>query len=64
MKNQDYTKPQPLNELEITRDTFTFEEYATIREALFFLENRPRPRNLRNLIMKLDRLFLPLQNSR
>jgi hypothetical protein len=56
--------PQPLNELQITGDTFTFEEYAIIREALFFLENRPRPRNLRNLIYKLDKLFLPLLDSR
>jgi hypothetical protein len=42
----------------ITSDSFTYHEYRLIREGLLFMETRPRPSDLRNLIIKLDRLFL------
>lgn len=60
MNKPDISTPAPI-ELVITSDTFTFHEYCLIREGLFFLEQRPRPRDLRDLLQKLDRLFLPLR---
>ncbi len=61
MKKPILSIKPPLNELVITSDSFTYHEYSLIREGLLFLEERPRPRDLRNLIRKLDGLFLPLR---
>ena len=63
MKKTSSNPPQPLNEMVLKSDSFTYHEYCLIREGLFFLEQRPRKRDLRDLIIKLDRLFLPLAQS-
>lgn len=60
MKKNPVSTIEPQEELELSSESFSYKEYSLLREGLLFLEQRPRPRDLKNLIHKLDRLFLPL----